>query len=106
MKLYSTSIEEMTTNANLAILALAHTLRSSGAISSEQFTTMTEDFAVLVIERNFFGKHIAKALGWDDKEQLYFKAVQINNIKYNNKENTDVHQSEDGDRERLDKRPN
>lgn len=105
MKLYSTSLEEMTRNANLATFALANTLLDSGAISKEQFTTMTEDFAVIVAEQGFFGRHLAKVMRWNDKEMMYFKCVQINNIKYNNKE-TDVHQSEDGDRERLDNRPN
>ena len=105
MKLYSTTLEEMTRNANLATLALANTLQDAGVISKEQFTTMTENFAVIVAEQGFFGRHLDKVMGWNDNKMMYFKCVQINNIKYNNKE-TDVYQSEDSDREGLDKRPN
>ena len=106
MKMYTVTLEEMTKNANLAILALAKTLLDADVISDKQFTTITEDFAVLCADKNFFGRHLAKVMGWEDKESIYYKAIQINNIKYNKKENNDDHQTENGDRERLDNRPN
>ena len=101
MHMYTYSAANLTGDMNIGKDTLAETLFSSGVINKEQYRVIKEDFAVIVAEKNFFGKALGKVLGWDNKDALYFKCVQINNIKYKNKEN-DLHQSTNGDKERLD----
>lgn len=102
MKVYSLTLEDMTRSANNATAAMANTLLSSGVIDEETYRIMTEDFAVVVGERNFFGKCVAKALGRDeDDEGVFYNCVQLQNINYN-KDKKDVHQPEDSDTGRVD----
>jgi len=101
MNIYSFTAGELTRDANTSKDVLAHTLLTSGIINQDQYKTITEDLAIIVAEKGFFGKTISKALGWDNKDALYYRCVQVNNIKYKNKEN-DVHQPTNGDKERLD----
>ena len=102
MNMYTFTSNELTRDANLCKDALAYTLLTSGVINQDQYETITEDLAMVVVEKGFFGKTIDKVLNWTNDESLYYKCVQVNNIKYKNKENKDVHQSTNGDKERLD----
>jgi len=103
MKVYSLTTEELTRSANKAVLSMAQKLYSSGAIDEETYRIMTEDFAIVVAEKDFFGKVVAKALGRDAKhdDMVYYTCVQVNNINYN-KDKKDVHQPEDSDTRRVD----
>ena len=101
MNIYSFTAGELTRDANTSKDVLAHTLLTSGVINQDQYKTITEDLAMVVAEKGFFGKTLDKVLNWTDGEALYFRCVQVNNIKYKNKEN-DVHQPTNGDKERLD----
>jgi hypothetical protein len=104
MKLYSLTQEDMTRHANLASNVMAETMLEAGVIDKETHRIITEDFAVIANERNFFGKCIAKALGRkeDDSGSVFYNCVQVQNIKYNKKDKIDVHQPEDSDREGVD----
>lgn len=97
MKMYTYTAADLTKDSNVSKNELAYTLYQAGVINEKQYKIITEDFAMIVAEKNFFGKALSKLLGWTDENLLYFKCVQINNIKYNNKEKEDVHQPEDGD---------
>jgi hypothetical protein len=102
MKIYSLTLEDMTRSANNAVMATANTMLSSGVIDEETYKIMTEDFAIVVGERNFFGKCVAKALGRDEDDKgIFYNCVQVNNINYN-KDKKDVHQPEDSDTRRVD----
>ena len=101
MNIYSFTAGELTRDANTSKDVLAHTLLTSGIINQDQYETITEDLAIIVAEKGFFGKTLDKILNWNNDDALYFRCVQVNNIKYKNKEN-DVHQSTNGDKERLD----
>lgn len=98
MKMYTFTAKELTQDSNIIKDVLAHTLLTSGVINEDQYKIITEELAMIVAEKGFFGKTISKALNWTDENALYYKCVQVNNIKYNNKENTeDVHKPENGD---------
>lgn len=102
MKVYSLTLEDMTRAANNSALTMANTMLNAGVIDEETHRIMTEDFAIVVGERNFFGKCVAKALGRaDDDPGVFYNCVQIKNIKYN-KDNNNVHQPQDSDTRRVD----
>ena len=102
MNMYTFTSNELTRDANICKDALAYTLLTSGIINQDQYETITEDLAMIVVEKGFFGKTIDKVLNWTSSEALYFKCVQVHNIKYNKENKNDVHQPTDGDKERLD----
>ena len=98
MKMYTYTAQNLTADANIAKDVLASALFNAGVIDERQCKTIKEEFAMIVAERNFFGKSMGKLLGWTDDTALYFRAVQFNNIDYNKKEeNEDVHQPTEGD---------
>ncbi len=101
MKMYTYTADSLTRLANDSKEVLASTLLDSGAISQDQYKIITEDLAIVLAEKGLFGRIINKVLDWTDDEALYYRCVQVNNIKYKNKEN-DVHQPTNGDKERLD----
>ena len=100
MKLYQYTTDGLSKELNTGKDVLAHTLLETDVIDEAQFKIITEDFAILLVEKGFFGKTIAKVLNWTDSEVLYFKAVRVNN--FNNKDKEDVHQSESSNQKQLD----
>ncbi len=104
MKLFTLTTNELAKNMNSGKDVIADTLEHAGVINSEQARTLREDFALLLIEKGMLGHAIDKVIGQDEEDGgLIIKLIQVHNIKYNNKEkNEDAHQSEGGDKSRLD----
>ena len=96
--MYTYTTQSLTKDMNMGKDTLISTLLEAGVIDSDQFKTIQEDFAIIIAEKGFFGKTVAKILGWTDDNALYFKCVQIQNFNKNKKENEDVHQPTEGDK--------
>jgi len=100
MKLYSLTEQQFTEELNKVKDILAKDLCYAGVISEDQSRQMEEDFAVILAPSAMLGSKVKKALGWEDG-QTYFKTIKLN-LKDNNKEKEDVHQSENSDPEGVD----
>jgi hypothetical protein len=101
MQVMTLTNEAMTEEMNKCKDILAHQLYEAGVINEEQVQQIQEDFALIIAPSSMFGTKVKEALGWKDKS-TYYKVVQLNNFNKNNKENEDVHQSEDSDSEGVD----
>jgi hypothetical protein len=101
MQVMTLTNEAMTEEMNKCKAILAHQLYEAGVINEEQVQQIQEDFALIIAPSSMFGTKVKEALGWKDKS-TYYKVVQLNNFNKNNKENEDVHQSEDSDSEGVD----
>lgn len=98
MKIYSYTAADLTKDMNIGKDVLANTLYDAGVINEAQQKIIREDFALIVAEKNFFGRAIGALLNWTDPDALYFKGIQIRNFNKNNKGNEeDVHQPTKGD---------
>ncbi len=101
MQVMTLTNEAMTEEMNKCKDILAHQLYDAGVIDKNQVQRIQEDFALIVAPSSMFGNKVREALGWEEKN-TYYKVIQLNNFNNNNKENEDVHQSEDSDTEGVD----
>jgi hypothetical protein len=99
LKTVTFTLDDLSANLNIGKDLLALELYNAGLLSEEQARAIREDYAILAIEKGLLGRALDKLLfNKEDKDDtIKLQLVQVNNIKYNNKENEDVNQSEDGD---------